>query len=107
LAACRKFLKAYLVFAAPGVRERIIRQLSNTTSATSPRNKQARADERHWLLYLQRLAAKNDSLSEFGPEGWGRCESGSAKFTFSPETGIARRETFLERWDGAWHRGRN
>ena len=98
LAACRKFLKAYLVFAAPGVRERIIRQLSNTTSATSPRNKQARADERHWLLYLQRLAAKNDSLSEFGPEGWGRCESGSAKFTFSPEPGIARRETFLERW---------
>lgn len=97
-AASRKFLKAYLVFAAPGVRERIIRQLSTAASATSPRNKQARADERHLLLYLQRLAAKNDSLSEFGPEGWGRSEGGNAKFTFSPEPGIARRETFLERW---------
>ena len=60
--AVRKFLAAYLVFAAPGVRERLIRQLAGDTPLLSPRNKQARADERHWLLYLQRLAAKNDSL---------------------------------------------
>jgi hypothetical protein len=96
--ATRKFLTAYLVFAAPGVRERLIHQLASNTPATSPRNKQARADERHWLLYLQRLAAKNDSLSEFGPEGWGRCDGEVAKITFSPDPGIARRETFLERW---------
>jgi len=94
----RRLLPAYLVFAAGGVRERVIHQLSGAPQAAPPRNKQARADERHLLLYLQRVTAKNDSLSAFGPEGWGRVEETSGKLKFSPDPGIARRETFLERW---------
>lgn len=96
--ASRKFLAAYLVFAAGGVRERVIHQLTGAPQATPPRNKQARADERHLLLYLQRVAAKNDSLSEFGPQGWGTVAAATDKLRFSPDPGVARRETFLERW---------
>jgi hypothetical protein len=96
--ASRRLLPAYMVFAAGGVRERVIHQLSGAPQATPPRNKQARADERHLLLYLQRVAAKNDSLSAFGPEGWGRVEGTTESLAFSPDSGIARRETFLERW---------
>ena len=98
LDASRKYLPAYLVFAAGGVRERVIHQLSGAPHATPPRNKQARADERHLLLYLQRVAAKSDSLSAFGPEGWGTVDGETDKLRFSPAPGIARREVFLERW---------
>ena len=96
--ASRKFLPAYLIFASGGVRARVIHQLLDASRATPPRNKQARADERHLLLYLQRVAAKNDSLSEFGPEGWGTVGNETEKLALSPGPGIARRETFLERW---------
>ena len=96
--ASRKFLPAYLVFAAGGVRERVIHQLSGAPRSTPPRNKQARADERHLLLYLQRVAAKTDSLSEFGPEGWGVVDGETEAVASAPDPGIARRETFLERW---------
>ena len=62
------------------------------------RNKQARAGERHLALYLQRIAGKNDSLSEFGPEAWGRVDSTIEGLQLAPQPGVARRETFLERW---------
>jgi hypothetical protein len=97
-AAARKFLPLYLVFAAEGVRERVLKQLVSDASWLPPRNKQARADERHLVLYLQRISGKNDSLSEFGPQGWGMVVSGIASLKFGPRAGIARRETFLERW---------
>src|SRR5438045_3258624 len=86
-----------LVFAAGGVRGRLAKQ-SADSGALPPRNKSARAHERHLLLYLQRVAAKNDSLSAFGPEGWGTVEGDAAGIALSPRPGIAARETFLERW---------
>src|SRR5205823_11905562 len=63
-----------------------------------PRNKQARAHERTILLYLQRICAKNDSLSAFGPEGWGTVEREIIGLKLAPTPGIAKRESFLERW---------
>lgn len=99
LAAARKFLPPYLVFASPGVRDRVISQLfAPSNPALITRNKQARADERHLLLYLQRVSAKNDSLSEFGPEGWGTGNGKIAALKLDPQPGVTRRETFLERW---------
>ncbi|HEX3818157.1 MAG TPA: hypothetical protein VHW03_07705, partial [Chthoniobacterales bacterium] len=98
LEEARTHLSAYLVFASAGVRDRVIRQLAATTAPLPPRHKQARADERHLLLYLQRISAKNDSLSAFGPEGWGTIDPQVAGIHFHPEPGIATRETFLERW---------
>lgn len=97
-AAARRYLPSYLVFAAEGVRERVVRQLASAAVAPPPRNKQGRANERHLVLYLQRVAGKNDSLSEFGPQGWGTIKPGKSPLELDPQAGIARRETFLERW---------
>ena len=98
LEAARTVLPPYLVFTAEGLRERLAKQSSATAGALPPRNKQARAHERHLLLYLQRVSAKNDSLSAFGPEGWGTVGGDTMSLQLSPRPGIAARETFLERW---------
>ena len=97
LQAARTILPPYLVFTSEGLRERLAKQ-SAATGALPPRNKSSRAHERHLLLYLQRVVAKNDSLSAFGPEGWGTIGGAPGGLTLSPRPGIAARETFLERW---------
>jgi hypothetical protein len=97
LDAARTVLPPYLVFTAEGLRERLAKQTADS-GLLPPRNKSSRAHERHLLLYLQRVAAKNDSLSAFGPEGWGTIDGAPGGLTLSPQPGIAARETFLERW---------
>jgi hypothetical protein len=97
LEAARTVLPPYLVFTSEGLRERLAKQ-SADTGTLLPRNKAARAHERHLLLYLQRVAAKNDSLSAFGPEGWGITVRDGRSVTIVPRPGIAARETFMERW---------
>jgi hypothetical protein len=97
-AAARGILPRYLIFSAEGMRERMA-TLSEATSDSLPaRNSRARERERHLLLYLQRVVAKNDTFSEFGPLGWGTISKQSRGVTFSPKTGIAARNAFLERW---------
>ena len=98
LNSAQTFLPPYLVFVAEGLRERLSKQSSRGSGPLLPRRKEDRAHERHLLLYLQRVCAKNDSLSEFGPEGWGRIEGESRGLRLSPPSGIDERETFLERW---------
>ena len=92
------FLPPYLVFVSQGLRERLSKQSSRASGPLAPRRKEDRAHERHLLLYLQRVCAKNDSLSEFGPEGWGIIEGEPRGLTAGAPPGIAGRETFLERW---------
>lgn len=72
--------------------------LSHLPELVSPRNNRARGREQHLLLYLQRIAAKNDTFSEFGPSGWGKIDRDVSGLKLAPEPGIARREAFLERW---------
>ena len=96
LRSAGKILPAYLVFAETGMRDRLGREFSS--AARPNRNKQARAHERHLLLYLQRVSAKNDSLSSFGPEDWGKVGNVESAVRLAPEPGISKRETFLERW---------
>lgn len=98
LTAAGTFLPPYLAFVAAGPRERLSKQSSHPMGALPLRKKQDRAHERHVLLYLQRVCAKNDSLSEFGPEAWGVIEGQGRVLQLAPEPGIAMRETFLERW---------
>lgn len=98
LEAAGTVLPPYLVFTAGDLRERLARQTSGAAGCLPPRNKQARAHERHLLLYLQRVCAKNDSLSAFGPEGWGTIAGEPRALRLEPQPGIAARETFLERW---------
>jgi hypothetical protein len=93
-------LLPYLVFAG-GVRE-VVAELSKERAPESgplpPRKKRERARERHLLLYLQRVCAKNDTLSEFGPGGWGTIGGPTQALQLAPLPGIVERETFLERW---------
>ena len=98
LASTQIFLPPYLVFVAEGLRERLSKQSSHDNGALPPRRKEDRAHERHLLLYLQRICAKNDSLSEFGPEGWGMVAGERRGLKLAPLPGVAKRETFLERW---------
>lgn len=98
LTAAQTFLPPYLVFVAEGLRARLSKQASRDGGPLPPRRKEDRAHERHLLLYLQRICAKNDSLSEFGPEGWGTIEGEPRALKLSPLPGVVARETFLERW---------
>jgi len=88
-------LPRYLVFVDPAAREQILRHAAGPVQS---RDKKARAHERHLLLYLQRIFAKSDSFSEFGPGGWGTIDNSIATLAFKPQPGIAARETFAERW---------
>ena len=95
------FLPRYLVFAASGLRNLLV---EGTSGPLPSRNKSLRARERHLLLYLQRVCGKNDTLSEFGPHGWGTAEPGVDSLRLVPEAGIARREVFPRTLDRARRR---
>jgi hypothetical protein len=101
LESTRTVLSRYLVFGGAGVREvlaGLLMERAPESGPLPPRKKRARARERHLLLYLQRISAKNDTLSEFGPGGWGTIDRQAKNIKLAPEAGIAKRETFLERW---------
>ena len=99
LDSARNILPRYLIFGAEGMRDRISSLLGgNADTAVPTRNSRTRERERHLVLYLQRIAAKNDTFSEFGPSGWGTIAKNVSGVTFAPEPGIAKREAFLERW---------
>jgi hypothetical protein len=97
LRAARRYLPSYLVFAAPGVRERLVEQLTSEPRSLAPRNNEMRANERHLILYLQRVAAKNDSLSQFGPHSWGRIGAIANGLELAAREGVVP-ENFIERW---------
>ena len=97
--SARAAVRPYLIFATDGVRERLTTFLIKLEGSSPPkRNKDLRATERALLLYLQRISAKNDSLSQFGPCGWGNVEGKPRLLSLAPQPGIARKESFLERW---------
>ena len=99
LSSSRKLLPPYLLFAAGDSREHLthVSHAVEGTGALAPRNARARDRERHLLLYLQRICAKNDTFSEFGPSAWGRIEK-EENFKLGTGAEIARRDAFLERW---------
>ncbi len=88
----RRILPRYLVFGSSEVHHLL------DHSAGERRNSRVRERERHLLLYLQRVAAKNDTFSEFGPSAWGSTRSDGSALSFEIRPGIARRDVFLERW---------
>jgi hypothetical protein len=48
--------------------------------------------------YLQRIAAKNDTLSAFGPTSWGVIDENTRGFSIAPAPGITGRTVYYERW---------
>jgi hypothetical protein len=98
--ASRKLLPRLLVFGLGGVRELMTELLKSDADArVLPHRKSRLAErERHLLLYLQRIAAKNDAFSEFGPTAWGKIDKYLSGMRVDISPGITARETFLERW---------
>ena len=94
LQTSQQILPRYLVFGSGEVHHLI----DHCGGELPPRNSRTRERERHLLLYLQRIAAKNDTFSEFGPSAWGSAGQSGSALNFEPRPGIARREVFLERW---------
>jgi hypothetical protein len=92
--AARRILPSYFVFGSADARN----LLSHLSETMEPRNNRARGREQHLLLYLQRVATKNDTFSEFGPSGWGKVDHGISGVALAPAAGIAAREIFFERW---------
>lgn len=59
-----------------------------------------RALERRLYAFVQRLAAKNETTSFFGPLAYGAVEEGLEGYAFGPESpgGVVRREAFAAFW---------
>lgn len=89
----QKFLPDYLVFASAETK-----RLLEASDFSPNRNSRTRERERHLLLYLQRVASKNDTFSRFGPSSWGRADEITRGVKFAPPDGVTRRDIFLERW---------
>jgi hypothetical protein len=101
LDSARTILPRYLIFASEAMRERIsslLQPLVTTEAGAVRRDAATRKREQHLLLYLQRVAAKDDTFSEFGPVGWGSIGKNVSGMTLQPEPGIASRDAFMERW---------
>ena len=96
--SARNLLPPYLVFGGSGVRELFATLSASENAAHTRRNARAGDRERHLTLYLQRIATKNDTFSEFGPTIWGSITRGDVGVEIAVSPGIARREAFLERW---------
>ena len=95
LRAAKEKLPQYFVFSSGEVQN----LLRGTEQESLPaRNNRAAGRERHLLLYLQRIAAKNDTFSEFGPSSWGIAQSQDFAIHFSVDSTALGREVFLERW---------
>ncbi len=95
LRAAKEKLPQYFVFSSGEV-QNLLRGAEQ--ESLPARNNRAAGRERHLLLYLQRIAAKNDTFSEFGPSSWGTAQSQDFAIHFSGDSTALRREVFLERW---------
>lgn len=88
--AAREFMPDYAVFMSAAVET-----LAFEGDAPLPDGWDRQRD-RHLLLYAQRLATKNETLSRFGPSGWGRVERSAKGLRLEPGPGL-RHHAFLER----------
>jgi hypothetical protein len=98
LESARAVLPPYLVFGSGEVHQLLSELGPIDVHTLSPRNSRTSQRERPLLLYLQRVAAKNDTFSSFGPSSWGVIKSQSRGVTFSKQFAITKRSPFVERW---------
>lgn len=90
-------LTSALLFASPEV-EAGIQRVARGADLEAPRNQKVKSAEHLVLSYVQRLAAKNDTIGEYGPTGWARVEARDGfSFVFG-EPWIRERVTYLEKW---------
>jgi hypothetical protein len=98
--AARTFMPEYSVFMSAPVEEMAFDGDSPPPEGWDGHGEgQSRRDRRwlsHLLLYVQRLATKNETLSAFGPSGWGTVDRSAKGLRLEPKPGF-RRHAFLER----------
>lgn len=87
-----------LFLLSPGFFETASRWREHTLLENS--SAKERAFDQRFLLFLQRLAAKNETTSFFGPLTYGVIDRSIDHWIFGPEvqTGVLRRETFAAFW---------
>jgi lantibiotic biosynthesis dehydratase-like protein len=93
-----EILPRYFVFSSGEVQNLLKDSAQTEGESLRARNNRAAGRERHLLLYLQRIAAKNDTFSEFGPSTWGVVQSTRNDIAFSADSPVSAREVFFERW---------
>src|SRR4051812_48563390 len=89
------YLSRYVIFASPMVRFVLAKAIGGEIRT---RDRDARKAEQTLLMYLQRIATKNDTFSEFGPSTWGRVTRQEEPLQTNPVPGVQARESYLERW---------
>ncbi len=97
LKSAKAILPDYLVFGEGGIRELFKKLVAGFPSDLTRRNAKAGDRERHLLLYLQRVCAKNDTFSTFGPSAWVQAKAGAC-FQLKFASNTIKRDGFLERW---------
>lgn len=90
-------IRHLLVFAAGEVKESA-ELWTAPSGALPPRTTKVRQREQTALLYLQRLCAKNDTMSAFGPTGWGRIRPEVRGFVCDPDPELGHGQVFPEKW---------
>jgi hypothetical protein len=93
-AAAARFLPEYALFASESV-EDLAADLRPDGTWAPERLKDGRRD-RTLLMYVQRLATKNETVSTFGPSAWGTVDPAARGLRLEP-AGL-RRHAFLEKW---------
>ncbi|HSK00743.1 MAG TPA: hypothetical protein VK932_05855 [Kofleriaceae bacterium] len=87
-------LVGFAPFAAPGLLEAVEAVGAPRADGRRP----PRTACRTVAQYLQRVAAKNDSVSAYGPTSWGVVDPARRGLAIDPVPGIQRRTVFYERW---------
>src|SRR5690606_27845891 len=90
-------LPEFAVIEAESVLDELERLAAAPLPDRAPRSSERKTD-RALALYLQRVCSKNDTISRFGPSGWGRVEAGLAGLRIRPEPHLAARRVEVERW---------
>lgn len=93
--AAIRFLPDYALFASPAV-EGLAADL-RPDGEWALKRLSDKGRDRTLLMYVQRLATKNESLSAFGPRAAGRVDAGARGLRLEPAPGLLR-AAFLERW---------
>ena len=90
-------LPDFLAIESEGFADDLERMVETAASTAGHGNSDRRKLDRTLALYLQRVCAKNDSLSRFGPYAWGTVVPGEA-VRIQPLPGIVQRRVEIERW---------
>ena len=93
--AALRFMPDYALFASPTV-EALAADLQPDGEWAPARLADGRRD-RTLLMYVQRVATKNETLSAYGPLSWGAVDPSVRGVRIETRPGL-RREAFLERW---------